>query len=136
MNCELDYRYIFGIGNPGLYCAASRSAHGPPFVLQYQDPTHLRIFMESHIFAVWDFMSMLKALQAQLTCVALPWLPTHWPESRRFINEIVLGEESDVYQGRSVSHFELFILLILCRGIRKMLSDLSNWQDPAVWVTE
>jgi hypothetical protein len=41
--------------------------------------------------------------------VTVPWQPTKWPESRRFINEIVLGEESDVYQGRAVSHFELYL---------------------------
>lgn len=53
-------------------------------------------------------MSLLKALQAQLTCVTTPWRPTEWPESRRLVNEIVLGEESDLFEGRTVSHFELY----------------------------
>jgi Protein of unknown function (DUF3050) len=74
--------------------------------------------MESHVFAVWDFMSLLKALQVQLTCVSLPWLPTPWPGSRRFINEIVLGEESDLYHGRSVSHFELYLEAMRESGAR------------------
>jgi hypothetical protein len=86
---------------------ARLAAH--PLYARIQTARDLRTFMESHVFAVWDFMSLLKALQARLTCVEVPWRPTAWPESRRFINEIVLGEESDVFEGRAISHFELYL---------------------------
>ncbi len=36
-------------------------------------------------------------------------MPTPFPVSRRFVNEIVLGEESDEYQGRPISHFEIYL---------------------------
>ena len=69
----------------------------------------IRSFMETHIFAVWDFMSLVKALQQQLTCTTTPWIPVGSPSTRRLINEIVLGEESDVDQHqRPASHFELY----------------------------
>lgn len=79
-----------------------------PLYRSIQSLDHLHRFMEAHVFAVWDFMSLLKALQRGLTCVDVPWLPSPLPEARRLINEIVLGEESDLYEGEALSHFELY----------------------------
>ena len=70
----------------------------------------LRVFMRYHVYAVWDFMSLLKALQINLTCTNLPWFPVGSGSTRGLINEIVAGEESDVdAAGIKKSHFEMYL---------------------------
>ena len=81
-----------------------------PIYQAVHSPRQFQIFMEHHIFAVWDFMSLLKGLQQQLTCVSTPWIPVGSPNTRYLINEIVVGEESDVDdEGNRLSHFELYL---------------------------
>jgi len=73
-------------------------------------PARMRRFMEHHVFAVWDFQCLLKALQRKFTCTSVPWQPTPDREARRLVNEIVLDEESDeLPEGGHASHFELYV---------------------------
>lgn len=69
----------------------------------------VQAFMSLHVFAVWDFMSLLKALQQHLTCVEVPWIPRGDGLCRRLINDIVLVEESDECGDVILSHFELYL---------------------------
>lgn len=72
-------------------------------------PEDLRVFCESHVFAVWDFMSILKSLQSKLTCVTIPWIPSGKGTPSRLLNEIVVEEESDMDpHGQHMSHFEMY----------------------------
>lgn len=75
-----------------------------------RDPNAVRHFMRHHVFCVWVFQCLIKALQRHLTCVQVPWFPTSDPEARRLVNEIVLDEESDEDgKGGYASHFELYL---------------------------
>lgn len=74
-----------------------------------KDLDDLKVFMAHHVYAVWDFMSLLKTLQNNLTCTTVPWYPKGSADTRYLINEIVVGEESDVdLNGIRKSHFEMY----------------------------
>ena len=92
-----------------------------PLYTQLRHIGQLKTFSEWHVFAVWDFMSLLKSLQVQLTCAQSPWIPVGNANTRFLINEIVLGEESDVDEaGNRTSHFELYL-----RAMKEMGADTT-----------
>ncbi len=115
-----------------------------PVYARIKNLSDLQRFSESHVFAVWDFMSLLKSLQIQLTCVNLPWMPVGTADTRYLINEIVTGEESDVDQsGNRISHFELYLQAMNQMGastarIQSLLDSLQagNSIDDAIAKTD
>jgi len=69
----------------------------------------LRVFMEHHVYSVWDFMCLVKSLQNKIAPSSFPWMPPQNKKLSRFINEIVLDEESDLnIDGAPMSHFEMY----------------------------
>jgi hypothetical protein len=108
-------RYRFETDNPHLarleaaLAAPRNQVVTHPLYGKLDSLAAVRTFMEHHVFAVWDFMSLLKSLQAELTCTEVPWIPAGPAASRRLINEIVLVEESDTLGGAFISHFELYL---------------------------
>jgi hypothetical protein len=95
-----------------------------PVYAQIKDLNGLQQFTSYHVFAVWDFMSLLKSLQMGLTCVQLPWMPVGSANTRFLINEIVAGEESDIDEyGNRISHFELYM-----QAMKQMGASTKNME--------
>ncbi|MGP4014968.1 DUF3050 domain-containing protein [Saccharopolyspora sp. 5N708] len=107
-----------------------------PLYTQIDTEDKLRIFMKHHVFAVWDFFTLLKRLQTEVTTVTLPWRPRNKAEHGRFIMEIVLAEETDEdIDGGYVSHFELYLRAMAELGadtgpIDVFLTALDSGVDP------
>ncbi|MEE2678672.1 MAG: DUF3050 domain-containing protein [Myxococcota bacterium] len=93
----------------------------------------LRRFTEFHVFAVWDFMTLLKSLQRELTSVSLPWSPPRDPEAARLVNELVLAEESDAIGAganlRHLSHFAWYLEAMTEIGADRTAID--TWVDSS-----
>jgi hypothetical protein len=123
-------RYHWDRSHPGLTALREavepvrREVVGHPVYRALNSLPRVRSFQERHVFAVWDFMSLLTCLQRQLTCVELPWVPSGPTASRRLINEIVLVEESDELGDGWTSHFELYL-----DGMTRAGADTGPVQD-------
>lgn len=83
-----------------------------PIYAAVQTLDDLRVFMQHHVYSVWDFMSLTKYLQNEVAPARWPWTPSGDASVQRFINELVLEEETDValpgQQGHT-SHFMLYL---------------------------
>jgi len=109
-----------------------------PIYAEMDSLSRLREFMQIHVFAVWDFMSLVKRLQRELTSTSLPWMPPLRSRIARFANEVVLGEESDLGpDGKPISHFELYLRAMdeigadttLVRGFMSQIDLGAQWED-------
>jgi hypothetical protein len=107
-----------------VFAESNKLAQHPLYTKHLGSIEGISRFMETHVFAVWDFMSLVKSLQRDLTCISLPWVPVGSANTRYLINEIVLGEESDVdLEGNRISHFELYRQAMLEVGASTMAID-------------
>jgi hypothetical protein len=109
-----------------------------PLYKELNSVEDIAVLMEHHVYAVWDFMSLLKALQSILTCTEPPWVPIGDRKVRRLINSIVLEEESDVDKdGNPSSHYEMYLDAMKQSGantspIESFVANVSVTKIPKV----
>jgi hypothetical protein len=121
--------------SPALEAVRARLATHPLYE-ELNTRERVQIFMRQHVFAVWDFFSLLKRLQNEVTCVTVPWLPRGLGAHARFISQIVLDEECDkLPSGHRNSHFELYLAAMDEIGadrtpIDALIGGLSAEMDP------
>lgn len=82
--------------------------------------------MQHHVYAVWDFMSLIKSLQSHLAPTTLPWVPPRDARFANFINQLVLDEESDYAFTESIpsthtSHFDAY-----CQSMAEIGADINQ----------
>jgi hypothetical protein len=112
--------------------AAQHALEVHPVFSRITDLPILRAFMRVHVFAVWDFMSLAKRLQRDFTCLDLPWSPPPDIAAARLINEIILGEETDIGpDGRPASHLELYL-----GAMAEIGADTTQFDDFLAYVKD
>lgn len=106
-----------------------------PLYNEITSPEDLRCFMEHHVYAVWDFMSLLKALQEQFTKTTSPWFPVGDPEVRYLINKLVLSYETgNNYEGNKQSQFEMYLEAMRAGGAN--LHKTEGFLDQVIHGTD
>lgn len=96
-----------------------------PQVLSIRSLPQLRLFTEHHVFAVWDFMQLLKSLQELLVPAGVPWVPPPYPRIAGLVNELVAAEECDCLPAELggpgyLSHFSIY-----CAAMQEIGADTS-----------
>lgn len=103
------------------YNSLRESLSKHPLYAAIHNENNLKVFMEHHVYAVWDFMSLIKSLQKHFAPSKFPWIPPKNSRYANFINKLVLEEESDDALIDSVdatyaSHFESYCQAMLEAG--------------------
>lgn len=120
--------------NSELVMSSSPGKHRLYSMIQAESDLH--VFMEHHVFAVWDFMFLVKRIQRELAEADRKWwVPQKSAPMLRFISEVVLGEETDLINDRVLSHTELYLEAMKEVGadtstVQACLNRVQNGEDP------
>jgi hypothetical protein len=66
-----------------------------PLLDKITDIRAVRFLMQQHVFAVWDFVCLLKTLYSRVIGCDVPWFPSQDPDSARLLYELLIEEETD-----------------------------------------